>query len=208
MVAEYKKGNLNLSDFPEPLAKKIKEIEQGIPQDLEAEDKLIDKGDGERDDEKLLLGEDTEELKLESSQRAQTFFKRPLISRGFTKLKRIWNDGGKKNERLLFNQIREYKELLAPLFKELITSRDFLRFMEHNNYKNDLNDTFMKAVYMYFNGIAKIKNGEAEDVEERQLSKQELRDIYNSINVYRFHVFIESIIKYRKKVFRDPVIND
>lgn len=200
LLQKIKEGKVDVHDLSEDLRTKIKEAVQ----EIEKEDKLIDPRNVE-DDPDMVEPDDKKSIN-EYGASEQQFFQRPLIDKAFTRLKRIWQQGGKKNERLLYNDVKQEKDLLAPMVVEMIPNRDYQKFLEDKNYKDDLNERFLKKIYMYFNEVAKIDNNG--EIEERQLSEKELEDVYNSLNVYRFHVFIESIIKFRKFAFKEPVIND
>lgn len=200
LLQKIKEGEVQVEDLSQGLKEKIRETVQ----EIDEEDKLINPRDAE-DDPDIVEPDDKKAIN-EYSPSERQFFKRPLIDKAFTRLKRIWQQGGKKNERLLYNDVKDEKELLAPMIVEMIPNRDYQKFLKKENYRDDLKERFLKKIYMYFNEVAKIDNNG--EIEERQLSEKELEDIYNSLNVYRFHIFIESIIKFRKYAFKEPVIND
>lgn len=51
-----------------------------------------------------------------------------------------------------------------------------------------------QMVYAYKSGGLKLSDS---------IDIRELRDIWNSINVYRLHIFVQSIIRFRKNTFKD-----
>lgn len=190
MVYAYKNGDLKLSDLPKSLQDKIKKVSSDISK-KDAKDFTEDK----------IFRKDLKDTLTEGVD-MKSFFKRPLINKGYTKLKRIWQDGGKKNEYRLKEDISENRDLLEPLISEIITNNKYHEFLSENNYSKDINSNFLKAMHMYVTGVAKLQN-DGEDFEEKAIDIRELRDIWSSINVHRLHIFVESIIKFRKYTFKE-----
>lgn len=223
VVYGYKKGFIKPNDMPESLEKKVKDIADSISTDdardlMRQEDMLIKQKDRrgivdpEDDDQQVILDKALRELKMEirmlyeNNQKIKKFFKKPEVNKGYTTLKRLWQQGGEDNENVLYTKLPDISAQVSALFNGLLNMKEFNDFLKREEYAKDLNPTFMKSLSMYFSDVAKIKKDSGE-VEERELTYEDLENIYNSLNKYKLYVFVEAIMEYRKRAFKEPVIN-